>query len=117
MAGYHKTKLGPDKQNDEGSKMSKKSTVNHAPGLRRIVDKLNSVSLHIGKNKKRRNQQEHRYVQQVFLALQILLLLCLQLDSFFRQLPKNHDTSDDPEPRSPNDQEDDSKEKEEDVFS
>ena len=79
------------------------------------MTKLNS--LHIGKNKEQRNQQEHRDVEQVFCALQILCVLRLELYSFFRQLPKNHDTSDDPESRSPDDQEDDAKEKEEDVFS
>ena len=40
MAGYHKAKLGPDEQNDEGSKMSKKSTVNHVPGFMEIVGKF-----------------------------------------------------------------------------
>ena len=35
MAGNHKTKLGPDKQNEEGSKMTKKSTVNHVPGFKK----------------------------------------------------------------------------------
>ena len=78
------------------------------------MTKLNS--LHIGKNKEQRNQQEHRDVEQVFCALQILVLR-LELYSLFHQLPKNHDTSDDPESRSPDDQEDDAKEKEEDVFS
>ena len=34
MVGYHKTKLRPHKQNEEGSKMAKKSTVNHVPGFR-----------------------------------------------------------------------------------
>ena len=79
------------------------------------MTKLNS--LQIGKNKQWRNQQEHHDVEQVLLALQILCVLRLKLYSFFPQLPKNHDPSDDPEPRSPYDQEDDSKEKEEDVFS
>ena len=52
MAGYHNTKLGPNKQNEEGSKMAKKSTVNHVPGFMGIVGNFKH-SLHIGKNKNR----------------------------------------------------------------